>query len=389
MSFDEIIDRRGSQCDKWDGMEQKFGVSPKTGLSMWVADMDFRPPSCVTDALRGMLDHGIFGYYGSDANYREAICWWMQKRHGWSVNPSWIFTTHGLVNGTGMCVDAFSEPGDGVVLFTPVYHALARVINGAERRVVECPLVQRDGAYEMDFEAYDKLMDGSEKIVILCSPHNPGGRVWLREELEQLAAFAKRHDLVLVSDEIHHDLVFPGSTHIPMSHVEGIDDRLVMMTSTTKTFNIAGAHSGNVIIADPKLRARFAQRMAGLGMSPNSFGTVMAEAAYSPEGAAWTDELIAYLDTNRKLFDEGVNAIPGLRSMNLEATYLSWVDFTDTGMGREEFTQRVEQTAGIAANRGPTFGTGGESFLRFNIALPRVRIEDAITRLQNAFGDLQ
>ncbi|MEL6171564.1 MAG: aminotransferase class I/II-fold pyridoxal phosphate-dependent enzyme, partial [Pseudomonadota bacterium] len=238
-------------------------------------------------------------------------------------------------------------------------------------------------------EAYDKLMDGSEKIVILCSPHNPGGRVWLREELEQLAAFAKRHDLVLVSDEIHHDLVFPGSTHIPMSHVEGIDDRLVMMTSTTKTFNIAGAHSGNVIIADPKLRARFAQRMAGLGMSPNSFGTVMAEAAYSPEGAAWTDELIAYLDTNRKLFDEGVNAIPGLRSMNLEATYLSWVDFTDTGMGREEFTQRVEQTAGIAANRGPTFGTGGESFLRFNIALPRVRIEDAITRLQNAFGDLQ
>ncbi|MEL6377298.1 MAG: MalY/PatB family protein [Pseudomonadota bacterium] len=389
MSFDEIIDRRGSQCDKWDGMEQKFGVSPKTGLSMWVADMDFRPPSCVTDALRGMLDHGIFGYYGSDANYREAICWWMQKRHGWSVNPSWIFTTHGLVNGTGMCVDAFSEPGDGVVLFTPVYHAFARVINGAERRVVECPLVQRDGAYEMDFEAYDKLMDGSEKIVILCSPHNPGGRVWLREELEQLAAFAKRHDLVLVSDEIHHDLVFPGSTHIPMSHVEGIDDRLVMMTSTTKTFNIAGAHSGNVIIADPKLRARFAQRMAGLGMSPNSFGTVMAEAAYSPEGAAWTDELIAYLDTNRKLFDEGVNAIPGLRSMNLEATYLSWVDFTDTGMGREEFTQRVEQTAGIAANRGPTFGTGGESFLRFNIALPRVRIEDAITRLQNAFGDLQ
>ncbi|MEM9128886.1 MAG: MalY/PatB family protein [Pseudomonadota bacterium] len=389
MSFDEIIDRRGSQCDKWDGMEQKFGVSAATGLSMWVADMDFRPPSCVTDALRRMLDHGIFGYYGSDASYREAICWWMQERHGWGVDPSWIFTTHGLVNGTGMCVDAFSEPGDGVVLFTPVYHAFARVINGAERRVVECPLVQRDGAYEMDFEAYDKLMDGSEKIVILCSPHNPGGRVWLREELEQLAAFAKRHDLVLVSDEIHHDLLFPGSTHIPMSHVEGIDDRLVMMTSTTKTFNIAGAHSGNVIIADPKLRARFARRMAGLGMSPNSFGTVMAEAAYSPEGAAWTDELIAYLDTNRKLFDEGVNAIPGLRSMNLEATYLSWVDFTDTGMGREEFTQRVEQKAGIAANRGPTFGTGGESFLRFNIALPRVRIEDAVKRLQNAFGDLQ
>ncbi|MEM8773565.1 MAG: MalY/PatB family protein [Pseudomonadota bacterium] len=389
MSFDEIIDRRGSQCDKWDSMERIFGVSPENGLSMWVADMDFRPPSCVTDALQGMLDHGIFGYYGSDASYRNAICWWMQERHSWTVDPSWIFTTHGLVNGTGMCVDAFSEPGDGIVLFTPVYHAFARVIKGAARRVVECPLAERDGAYEMDFDAYDAILDGSEKIVVLCSPHNPGGRVWRRNELEQVAEFAKRHDLILVSDEIHHDLVFPGNKHIAMSHIEGIEDRLVMMTATTKTFNIAGAHSGNVIIADPKLRARFAQRMAGLGMSPNSFGTVMAEAAYSAEGAEWVDDLVTYLDGNRKVFDQGVNAIPGLRSMNLEATYLSWVDFSGTGMVRDEFTNRVEQAACIAANRGPTFGTGGESFLRFNIALPRSRVEDAVERLQKAFSDLQ
>ncbi len=389
MNFDELIERRGTQCDKWDSMETKFGVSAEDGLAMWVADMDFRPSACVTDALRGMLDHGVFGYYGSDMTYREAICWWMQKRHGWTIDPTWIFTTHGLVNGTGMCVDAFTEPGDGVVLFTPVYHAFARVLKAAERKVVECPLVNNDGRYEMDFDAYDALLDGSEKMLILCSPHNPGGRVWTKEELEGVAAFARKHDLILVSDEIHHDLVFPGSKHTVMAHIDGIEDRLVMMTATTKTFNIAGAHSGNVIIADDALRARFAKRMGALGMSANSFGVVMAEAAYTAQGAEWVDALLEYLDGNRKVFDAGVNAIPGLGSMPLEATYLSWVDFSGTGMARDEFTSRVEHTAKIAANHGPTFGSGGENFLRFNIATPRVRVEEAVERLHKAFSDLQ
>jgi len=225
--------------------------------------------------------------------------------------------------------------------------------------------------------------------VILCSPHNPGGRVWSREELQGVADFAKRHDLVLVSDEIHHDLVMPGHKHIPMAHIGGIEDRLVMMTATTKTFNIAGGHTGNVIIHDPKLRQRFAQRMAALGVSANSFGLIMATAAYSPEGAAWVDELTAYLDGNRKLFDDAVNAIPGLRSMPLESTYLAWVDFSGTGMAPAEFQERVEKSAAIAANHGATFGTGGESFMRFNLATPRARVEEACNRLAKAFSDLQ
>jgi cystathionine beta-lyase len=226
-------------------------------------------------------------------------------------------------------------------------------------------------------------------MLILCSPHNPGGRVWTRAELEGVAAFARRHDLILVSDEIHHDLLMPGQRHIPMAHIDGIADRLVMMTATTKTFNIAGGHTGNVIIHDEALHARFAARMAALGISPNSFGLVMAEAAYSPEGAAWVDALCAYLDGNRALFDAGVNAIPGLRSMPLEATYLAWVDFAGTGMDRAEFTRRVEREARICVNHGPTFGTGGESFLRFNIATPRARVAEAVARLQAAFADLQ
>jgi cystathionine beta-lyase len=208
--------------------------------------------------------------------------------------------------------------------------------------------------------------------------------------LQQVADFAKRHDLILVSDEIHHDLVFGGHTHIVMDLVDPtVRDRLVMMTAATKTFNIAGCHSGNVIIPDADLRAKFGARMAALGLSPNSFGLFMTEAAYSPEGAAWVDALVDYLDGNRKLFDDAINAIPGLRSMPMQSTYLAWVDFSGTGMSREEFTKRVEVDAKIAANHGPTFGKGGETFLRFNFATPRSVVQDAVERLTKAFSDLQ
>ncbi len=390
MNFDEVIDRFGTHSAKWDMMEKLYGVPAEDGIAMWVADMDFRPPSCVTGALEKMRDQGVYGYHGDDASYRAAICWWMKTRHGWEVDPAAIFTTHGLVNGTGLCVDSFTKPGDGVVLTTPVYHAFAKVIKAADRDVVECPLALKDGRYEMDFDAWDAQMKGHERMFILCSPHNPGGRVWTREELQGVADFCKRHDLILVSDEIHHDLVYAGSTHIPMTLVDdSIADRLVMMTATTKTFNIAGSHTGNVIIADPDLRARFAKRMGALGMSANSFGLFMTEAAYSPEGAAWLDALVVYLDGNRQVLDAAIAQIPGVTSMPLEATYLSWVDFADTGMPLEEAKRRVEKDARIAVNYGPTFGLGGESFLRFNIATPRARVIEAAARLKAAFSDLQ
>ena len=389
MNFDEIIERRGTHSAKWDLMEKLYGVPAADGISMWVADMDFRPPAAVQEALEGMCAHGIYGYYGDDASYRAAIRWWMENRHGWQVDADAIFTTHGLVNGTALCVDTWTEPGDSVVLMTPVYHAFARVIRAAGREVAEMKLVNNDGRYEMDFDAWDAAMTGREKMLILCSPHNPGGRVWSRAELEGVAEFCRRHDLILVSDEIHHDLIMPGHQHTPMALIDGIADRLVMMTSATKSFNIAGTHTGNVIIHDEKLRADFAARMAALGIGPNSFGLVMAEAAYSPAGAEWLDALVAYLDGNRQLFDAGINATPGLKSMELESTYLAWVDFSGTGMAPEEFIRRVEQGAHIAANHGATFGAGGENFLRFNLATPRARVEEAVERLQAAFADLQ
>lgn len=387
--FDRMIDRRGTHSAKWDKMEDVYGVPNEDGIPMWVADMDFHAAPPIQRALDEMRRIGVYGYYGDDESYLAAIQWWMRHRHGWRVEAESIFTTHGLVNGTAMCVESFTAPGDGVVLMTPVYHAFARVIRAAGREVVECELALNDGRYEMDFDAWDAQMTGRERMVILCSPHNPGGRVWTRAELEGVAAFAKRHDLILVSDEIHHDLVYGGATHTPMSLIEGVEDRLVMMTATTKTFNIAGTHSGNVIIADPDMRKTFAARMAGLGISPNSFGLVMAEAAYTPEGAAWVDALVTYLDGNRDILDAALNSIPGVKSMKMDATYLGWVDFSGTGMTPEEFTRRVEKDAKIAVNHGPTFGKGGEMFLRFNFATQRPILIDAMQRVRAAFRDLQ
>lgn len=390
MNFDEVIERRNTHSMKWDMMGARYGVNGKDGIPMWVADMDFRPPAAVQRALQNMVDHGLYGYYGDDAAYLEAIGWWMRTRHNWTVEPEWIFTTHGLVNGTALCLQAFTQPGDGIVLFTPVYHAFFRVIRAAGREAVECPLVERDGRMVMDFDAYDAQMTGREKMVILCSPHNPGGQVWTEEELRGLADFARRHDLILVSDEIHHDLVMPGQKHTVMANAApDIMDRLVMMSATTKTFNLAGGHTGNVIIPDEALRKTFAQTLASLGISANSFGLEMARAAYSPEGAEWVDALCAYLDGNRQLFEDGMRAIPGVRVTPLQATYLEWVDFRGLGMDEAELRRRIEREARIAANHGETFGMGGAGFQRFNIATPRARVVEAVERLQAAFTDVQ
>ena len=390
MDFDEVIDRRGTHSSKWDTMEELYGVSPDSGLSMWVADMDFRAPKIIQEKLHGINSHGIYGYYGDYKEYNNSIKWWMKNRHNWEIDTSWIFTTHGLVNGTGLCIDAFTKPGDGIILFTPVYYQFSNLVEAARRKVVECPLKLIDNHYHFDFVAYERNLSGDEKMIILCSPHNPGGRVWTKNELQEVAKFAKKHDLVLVSDEIHHDLVYPNKSHTVMPIADpSVCDRLVMMTATTKTFNIAGAHSGNVIISNPNLRQKFSQRIKALGISPNSFGLFMATAAYSPEGAQWLDELLHYIDGNRVIFDREVNKIPGLSSMPLEGTYLAWVDFSGTGMEEEEFIYRVQEKAKIAVNHGSTFGTGGEKFLRFNLATPRTLVVEATKRLKDAFSDLQ
>ncbi|GGA31210.1 MalY/PatB family protein [Neptunicoccus cionae] len=390
MSFDDIIDRTGTKCAKWDAVESIYGVSPNDGLPMWVADMDFRSPDCIIKAAQKLVDHGVFGYQSDYSDYHNAIIWWMKNRHGWDVKAEEIFTTFGLVNAVGMCLLAYTQPEDEIVLFTPVYHAFAKVIKNAGRKVKECQLVEQNGSYEMDFAAYEAQMTGAETMLILCSPHNPSGRVWSKEDLQNIADFAKRHDLLIVSDEIHNDIVYPGHTHLPMPvAVPDCIERLIMLTAPSKTFNVAGNHAGNVIIHDPELRAKFSAAMMGLGVSPTIFGTAMTTAAYSPEGAAWVDKLVAYLEENARVFDEGINSIPGLTSMPLQGTYLAWVDFANTGMDMAEVKDRVHKSAKIAPNDGITFGSGGETFLRFNLGTPRANVEEAISRMKEAFADLQ
>jgi cystathionine beta-lyase len=274
-------------------------------------------------------------------------------------------------------------------MFTPIYHAFFRVIRSAGRQVVECPMTLMNGRYTLDFDRYDAMMTGNEKLLVFCSPHNPGGRVWTRAELEGVLQFAKRHDLIIVSDEIHHDLIMPGQTHIPMATIPGAAERLVMMSAATKTFNLAGMHTGNVTISDPDLRRSFETKMGALGISPNAFGKHMVTAAYTPEGAEWVDALMSYIDGNRQIFDEGMRAIPGLKSMHLDGTYLAWVDFADTGMTAPEVQRRIAKDAKIAVNDGDSFGAGGVTFQRFNLATPRSRVEDAVERMQKAFADLQ
>jgi len=391
MSFDSPTDRRGTDCVKWDMMEQAFGIPAKDGLAMWIADMDFETPSFVQAAMQDLLARNDYGYFCGLESYEAAVRWWMQTRHGWTLEADAMFTTYGLGNGIAITLQALTDPGDEVVIFTPVYHEFAIKIGKTGRMVKELPLVQDEaGLYRMDFDAYEGMLSGREKMVIFCSPHNPAGRVWTQQELSALAGFCQRHDLLLISDEIHMDLTFGGQKHLPMPvAAPQILDRLVMTTSASKTFNIAGARTGTVSVPDPKLRARFAAFFRGLDMNPNLLGVALTRAVYSPRGAAWVDELTTYLEGNYALFKEGVDAISGLRVMPMQGTYLSWVDFSGTGMTRAEFSRRVADDARIATTPGHTLGTGGESFLRFNLGTQRARVQEAVSRLTEAFSDLQ
>jgi cystathionine beta-lyase len=386
INFDEKIDRINSHSMKWDMMQAYYGLDPKESLAMWVADMDFRPPQAVKDALQGSIEHGVHGYFGDEGEQHKAIIQWMQKRHNWTVDPSWITTTHGLVQGTALCVQAFTKPEEGVILFTPVYHAFARIIKANNRDVVESPLELSDGQYMMNLEKLESQLKGHEKLLILCSPHNPGGRVWTTEELQAVAAFCHKHDLVLVSDEIHHDLVFPPAKHMVMPlAAPDVIPKLVMLTATTKTFNIAGGLTGNVIIENPELRAQFMNAFFASGTSPNRYGVLMATAAYQ-HGEEWLDALLVYLDENRRLFDDAMDALPGVTSMKMSATYLAWVDFRETGLTSAQVIDRVEKQAGIATNHGAMFGDGGEGYMRFNFACRRELVEEAIERLKAVFA---
>ncbi|MBZ0123473.1 MAG: aminotransferase class I/II-fold pyridoxal phosphate-dependent enzyme, partial [Roseovarius sp.] len=375
MNFDEVIDRRGTNSSKWDRMQAYSGVSPEDGIATWVADMDFRAPDFLQEAVQGLIDKANYGYFASDDETREAVAWWMRERHGWAADPDWMSNTAGLGHAIAQVLETFTGPGDGIVIFSPVYHEFARKIRNCGRTVHESPLVIRDGVYHMDFDALEAGLTGGERMVLISSPHNPAGRIWTAEELQRLAGICERHDLLIVADEIHHDLIHPGHSFVPfLVAVPEAAPRTLVLTAASKTFNIAGARLGTVTIPDPEKRSRFQAALTAHQVQPNLLGIELTRAAYSPRGAKWVDALVAYLAGNAQLFNDGMAQIPGLRAMPMQSTYLAWVDFAGTGMAMDEVLERVHGQARIAPSRGVDFGAGGENCLRFNVGTARPRL---------------
>lgn len=389
MDFDRIKNRTGTHAAKWDAMEAFSGVAPDDGISMFVADMDFEAADCIRDALRQEAENGYLGYFGAPGPVTQAVCDWMRTTHGWDVNPDWVSYSHGVVSGFGMVLEAFSDPGDSIVLFTPVYHAFYAKARAKGREILESEMTLRDGRYEMDLDALASQLTGREKIVVLCSPHNPGGRLWEASEISALADFCAAHDLLLLSDEIHMDLTFPGARHVPTAvAAPQATDRLITITAASKGFNIAGGETGFLIVEDDALRAKVDAAQKSYGGTPNRFGMLMTKAAFT-DGRDWSEACRAYLAENFAIWKERIGALPGVEVMDMNSTYLTWVDFANTGMSPEETTRRIRETARIAQSPGAQFGKGGENFHRFNIAMPRARLMEAIDRLEQAFGDLQ
>lgn len=387
--FDRVIDRRGTHASKWDNMAKLSGITAPDAIPMWVADMDFAAPPGVTAALSAEVERGTHGYYADTGTWAEAMAAWMQKRHGFKVDPAWVTPTPGIVSGLGLILQAVTEPGDEVVVFPPVYHAFRRIIVANERRILDAGLVLNQGRYGMDLEALRAKLTPKTKIVFFCSPHNPGGTVWSVDEIRALATFCSKHNLILVSDEIHCDLVLGSRAHMPtLKAAPEVADRLITCVAATKTFNLAGAHVGACFTSNAAIKRKLDARTMACGVaSYNTFGMIATEAGWRT-GEAWLDALLPYLKANRDLLDSRIEAaIPGAKSMRLDATYLGWVDFSGTGLAPADVAARVKDGARIFASPGNQFGPGGETWLRFNFATPRPILEDALTRLEAAFAD--
>jgi cystathionine beta-lyase len=307
------------------------------------------------------------------------------------LEPGWVSPTPGIVSGLGLILQAVSEPGDEVVVFPPAYHAFRRIILANDRRILDAQLVEANGRYAMDLDALQASLTPRTKVVFFCNPHNPGGTVWSPSEIRALAALCTRNDLILVSDEIHCDLVLGAAKHTPtLTAAPDVADRLFTCVAATKTFNLAGAHVGACVTSNPVLKRKLDARILAGGLaSYNAFGMIATEAAWRT-GDAWLDSLLPYLRENRDMLDRRIEAAaPGARSMRLDSTYLAWVDFAGTGLPPGEVAARVKNRARIFASPGEQFGPGGTTWLRFNFATPRPILDEALGRLEDAFRDLR
>ena len=379
--FDTVMDRTNSASLKWDFRAEMTGVPDI--LPMWVADMDFASPPEVIAAVKERAAHGIYGYTGQPETFFTATREWFRHFLQWQPARESLVVTPGVVPALNMAVRAFTRPGDKIILQPPVYYPFMWAVENNQREIICNPLVREGDHWRMDLEDLERKIDPRTRMLILCSPHNPVARVWTRHELADLAEVCRRHDLLVVSDEIHADLVMPGHHHRPFETVAAdLKERLITCTSPSKTFNLAGLQVSTIVIPDPRLRENFAAAMkaTGLGLS-NPFGLAAAEAAYR-HGREWLDRLLAYIHANHAFLVEFCRKrIPWARPLPLEGTYLAWIDCRAAGLDDETMKDRLRRKAKVWLDEGPLFGPGGEGYQRMNLACPRSTLEKALNRI--------
>jgi cystathionine beta-lyase len=385
--FDEIIDRTGTNCIKYDFAEER-GM-PGGLLPMWVADMDFRTPPEVTEALARVAAHGIFGYTEPKGDYFEAVRDWFSGRLGWTPEKDWLRKTPGVVYAIHTAVRAFTREGDTVMIQSPVYYPFFSAVTSTGRVLADCPLTYRDGAYTVDFAGLeDRVREARPKLFLLCSPHNPVGRVWTAGELERLGEICLRYGVTVLSDEIHCDFVWGGRRHTVFGSSDPeLAANAVIATAPSKTFNLAGLMISNVFIKEPGLRRRFTREIARTGLSQLGVMGIAAGTAAYRHGGPWLDALLAYMGKTLD-FARGFTEkrLPGVRLVEPEGTYLLWLDFRGLGLAHGEVSRAVVERAGLWLDDGLIFGESGRHFQRINMAAPLSVVREAFERLERAFA---
>ena len=384
--FDTPIDRTHTWSIKHD-FKKENGKADDI-LPLWVADMDFRSPDSVVEALKKAVDHGIFGYSRADESYFDAVAAWYQKRHHLTLQPEWMTCTPGIVFALSIAVRAFTQEGDAVLIQPPVYHPFSRAILRNKRTLVENPLVLKDGHYEMDLEDLEqKVLDEHVKLMILCNPHNPVGRVWTREELTALSDICLRHHVYVISDEIHGDFVWQGHEQTPYASIsEEACLHSMMCTAPSKTFNLAGMATSNLFIPDPEMRRKFRSELLDVGQeNMNRLGLFACRAAYEG-GGEWLDQLIGYLAGNLALVrDFCKNRVPQIHLVEPEGTYLAWLDCRELGMTDDELMAFFSDEAKVWLDPGTHSGEQGSGFMRFNLGSSRSVIAQALDQIEAAW----
>lgn len=385
--FDRAIDRRGTGCAKWDG-HAELGVPPDA-LPLWVADMDFAVMPQVTEAIKKRISHQVYGYSLPLDSYFESLMGWFKRRFDWQVEREWLLTVPGVVPALNLALRAFTQPGDSVLIQPPVYPPFAAAVVGNERKLVENPLVIEGNSYRLDLEDFEeKIAANKVKLFILCSPHNPVGRVWSQEELKAMGDICLRYDVLIVADEIHQDLTYPGVKHYPLPRVnEVFGQRGIVCTAPSKSFNLAGLQTSNIIIANSELRAKFKQlaKCWGLG-KVNVVGLVASEAAYT-YGDQWLDAAMAYIAANARFVRDYLKEnLPLIKMTDSQGLYLLWLNFNELATDPKELENFLSTKAHLWLNQGYTFGEQGNGFVRLNIACPRSLLAQALAQLKGALA---